>query len=74
LKVAPVTDTMRSNRLAWYGHIMQRDESHITTTVMSMNVDGYPSRVRPGKRWMDRVKDDMKIEGVSMEMTRNRRE
>jgi hypothetical protein len=30
-KVAPVTEKMSSNRLiAWYGHVMQRDESHIT--------------------------------------------
>jgi hypothetical protein len=28
-----------------------------------MNVDGHPSR--PRKRWMDCVKDDMKIKGVS---------
>jgi hypothetical protein len=52
---------MRSNRLAWYGHVMQKDKSHITKRVMSMNVDRYPSRGRPKKRWMDCVKDDMKI-------------
>jgi hypothetical protein len=28
LKVAPVTEKMR--RLAWYGHVMRKDESHIT--------------------------------------------
>jgi hypothetical protein len=39
LKVAPVTEKMRSNWLALYGHVMRRDESHITKRVMSMNVD-----------------------------------
>jgi hypothetical protein len=29
LKVAPVTKKIRSNRLAWYGHVIRRDESHI---------------------------------------------
>jgi hypothetical protein len=29
LKVAPVNEKMRSNRLAWYGHVLRRDESHI---------------------------------------------
>jgi hypothetical protein len=66
LKVAPVFEKMRSNRVAWYGHVMRRDESHITKTVMTMNVDGHPSRGRPRKRWMDCVKDDMEIKGVSM--------
>jgi hypothetical protein len=41
--------------------------------VMSMNVDGHASRGRP-KRWMDCVKDDMRIKGVSMDMPSDRRE
>jgi hypothetical protein len=62
-KVAPVTEKLRSNRLGWYGHVMRRDESHITKrvmTVMSMNVDGHSSRGRPKKKWMDCVKDEKK--------------
>jgi hypothetical protein len=74
LKVAPVTEKMRSKRLAWYEHVMQRDESHIIKRVMSMNVDGHPRRGRPMKRWMDCVNDDMRRKGVSMEMTSDRRE
>jgi hypothetical protein len=38
--VAPVTEKIRSNRLAWYEHVMRRDESHINKRVISMNVDG----------------------------------
>jgi hypothetical protein len=53
---------------------MRTDESHITKRVMRMNVDGHPSRNLPKKRWMDCVKDDMRIKGVSMEMTCDRRE
>jgi hypothetical protein len=54
--------------------LLRRDESHIIKRVMNMNVDGHPSRGRPRKRWMDCVKDNMKIKGVSMEMTSGRRE
>jgi hypothetical protein len=64
-----VTEKMRSNRLTWYGHVLRRDESHITKRVMSMNVDGHARRGRPKKIWMDCVKDEMRIKGVSMEMT-----
>jgi hypothetical protein len=71
LKVASVFE----NRLAWYGHVMRRDESHITKRVMTDECRlEVLSRGRPRKRWMDCVKDDMKIKGVSMEMKSNGRE
>jgi hypothetical protein len=41
LKVAPVTEKMRSDRLAWYGQIMRRDESHTTKS------DEYERRWAP---------------------------
>jgi hypothetical protein len=44
LKIAPVTEEMKSNRLAWYRHLMRRNASHITKRVMSKNVDGHLSR------------------------------
>jgi hypothetical protein len=44
-----------------------------TKSVISINVDGHPSSGRPMKRWMDCVKDDMRIKGVSMDMTSDRR-
>jgi hypothetical protein len=34
---------------------------NITKRVMRMNVDGHPRRGRPKKRWMECVKDDMRI-------------
>jgi hypothetical protein len=41
LKVVPVTEKRRSNRLAWYGYVMPRDEcGNIIKRVMSKNVDG----------------------------------
>jgi hypothetical protein len=52
----------------------RRDESLITKRVMSKNVDGHPNRGRPKKRGMGCVKDDMRLKGVSMEMTSYRKE
>jgi hypothetical protein len=34
-----------------------------------MNVVMHPRRGRPKKRWMDCVKDDMRMKGVNMEMS-----
>ena len=44
LKVAPVTEKLRGNRLSWYGHVMRRNESHAVRKVLSMNMDGYKGR------------------------------
>ncbi|PZC79580.1 hypothetical protein B5X24_HaOG216245 [Helicoverpa armigera] len=72
LKVAPVSEKLRGNRLSWYGHVMRRNESHVVSKVMSMNVDGYSGRGRPKKRWMDCVKVDMVRKNVTCEMTADR--
>jgi hypothetical protein len=37
-----------------------------------MNVDGYPSRGRLKKRWMDCVRDDMRIKEMSIKMMSDR--
>lgn len=36
---------------------------------LNMNVDGNRSRVKPMKRWMNCVEDDMDKKGVSIKMT-----
>lgn len=72
LKVAPVIDKMRGNRLTWYGHVMRRNECYVGKKVLNLNVDGYVGRGRPKKRWMDCVKDDMCRKDVSAEMTADR--
>ncbi|XP_063532819.1 uncharacterized protein LOC134743355 [Cydia strobilella] len=74
LKVAPVTEKIRSSRLAWYGHVMRRDECHIGKRMLEMNVDGRRAYGRPKKRWMDCVKEDMRKKGVSAEVTKDRGE
>ena len=69
-KVAPVTEKMKGNRLSWYGHVMRRDDTHVTNRVMGMNVDGR--RVMPKKRWMDCVTNGILEKGVDDAMTANR--
>ena len=72
LKVAPVTEKLCGNRLSWYGHVLRRNEENVVRRVLSMDVDGYKSRRRPKKRWMECVNDDMVRKGVTTEMTTNR--
>ncbi|KAJ8715796.1 hypothetical protein PYW07_010278 [Mythimna separata] len=60
LKVAPVIEKLKGNRLSWYGHVKRRDETHVTKRVLSLHVDGWKGRERPKKRWMDCVRSDIK--------------
>jgi hypothetical protein len=49
LKVAPITEKLKGNRLSWYGHVMRREDNHVTRRVMNMNVEGWRGRGRPIK-------------------------
>lgn len=74
LKVAPVTEKMRSGRLSWYGHVMRRNESHVAKKAMNLVVRGNGRRGRPKKVWMNCVKEDMRARGVTEDMTDDRLE
>ena len=73
MKVAPVTEKKKGNRLSWYGHVMRRDDMHVTKRVMGMKVDKWRGTGRPKKRWMDCVTNDM-LKGVDDATTANRGE
>ena len=36
--VQPITTHMMQKRLRWYGHVSRRDDSHMTRTVLDMEV------------------------------------
>jgi hypothetical protein len=44
LRVAPITEKLKGNRLSWYRHVMRREENHATRSVMNMNVEGRRGR------------------------------
>ena len=72
LKVAPVTEKVKGNRLSWYGHVQRRDETHVSKGVMNINVDGWRGRRKPKKRGMDCVKNNIEEKGVSDSTTVDR--
>ncbi|CAH2243244.1 uncharacterized protein LOC120630137 [Pararge aegeria] len=68
LKVTPVTEKMWSTRATWYGRVMRREESLVTRRMLNMFVGGKRSSGRPKKRWMDCVKEDMRVKGLDNDM------
>lgn len=63
-----VTDNLRSHGLAWYGHIISREESHATRRKYNIEANRKDIRVHA-----DSAKGDMGKEAVSTGITTNRR-
>ena len=63
--VQPIATHLMQKRLRWYGHVRRRDESHITRTVLDMEVEGVRPRGRPTLRYMDTIRRDMKKNGLT---------
>ena len=61
--VQPITTHLMQKRLRWYGHVRRRNESHMTRTVLNMEVEGVRPRGRPTLRYMDTIRRDMKRMG-----------
>ena len=57
--VQPITTHLMQKRLRWYGHVRRRDDSHMTRTVLDMEV-GVRSRGRPTLIYMDTIRRDIK--------------
>ena len=60
-----ITNKVQERRLKWYGNVMRREEHHVRRRGMVMEVQGRRKRGRPKRRWLDKVKDDIKEKGLS---------
>ena len=49
----------------WYGHVMGRGEHYVGRRAIEMKVQGRRKRGRPKRRWLDKVRDDIKEKGLS---------
>ena len=55
-----ITKKVQERRSRWYGHVMRREEHYVGRRAMVMKVQGSRKRRRTKRRWMDKVKDDIK--------------
>ena len=46
-RVTPIESVLTQKRLSWYGHVMLREDTHITRSTLSMAVMGIRPRGRP---------------------------
>ena len=61
-KVGEIT---KERRLKWYGNVMRREEHYVGRRAMVMKVQGRRKRGSPKRRWLDKVKYDIKEKGLS---------
>ena len=51
--------------LKWYGHVMRREEHYVGRRAMVMKEQGRRKRGRSKRRWLDKIKDDIKEKALS---------
>jgi len=56
------TETVRLNRLCWFGHVQRMEKNRIPKKVLYMNLE-MRLRGRPRNRWQDEVREDGRLVG-----------
>jgi hypothetical protein len=62
VKIPTIIETIRLNRLCWFGHVQRVEENRIPKRVIYMNL-GTRVRGRPRNRWQDGMREDGRIVG-----------
>ena len=63
VKKPTIIETIRLNRLRWFGHVQRMEENGTPKTILYMNLETTRLRVRPRNRWQDQVREDGRIVG-----------
>ena len=59
-----ITETVRLNRLRWFGHVQRMEENKFPQNVLYMNLETIRLRGRPRNRWQDKVSEDARVIGA----------
>jgi len=63
VKKPTITETIKLNRLHWFGHVERMEWNRIPKKVLYMNLKATRLRGRPRKRWQGEVRDDGRLDG-----------
>jgi hypothetical protein len=63
VKKPTIAETIRPNRLRWFGHVQRMEENRIPKRVLYMNFESTRPRGRPRNRWQNEVRVDGRIVG-----------
>ena len=71
-QVRSIGDKVREARLRWYGYVQRWNAEFIGKRMLCLELPGKRRRGRPKMRYMDAVREDMRVVGVSDRDTANR--
>jgi len=76
VKKPTVTETIRLNRLRWFGRVQRMEGNRIHKRILYMNLGTMRLRGRPRSRWQDEVREDGRKAGRKgwQEKVHNRKE
>ena len=63
IKKSTIIETVRLNRLRWFGNVQRMEENRNPKRVLYMNLGTTRLRGRPRNRWQDEVREDGRIVG-----------
>ena len=63
VKKPTIAESIRLNRLRWFGHVQRMEENGILQKVLSMNLETTRLRSRPRNRWQGEVRKDGRLAG-----------
>ena len=61
VKKPTIIETIRLNRLCWFGHVQRMGGNRIAKRVLYTNLGTTRLRGRPRNRWQDEVREDGRI-------------
>ena len=72
VEVEAISVRCQKSRLRWYGHVKRREQHNVCRRTPDAMPPAKRKRGRPRLRWMDCVRNDMKIIGVTENDASNR--
>ena len=63
VKKPTIKETIRLNRVRWFGHIQRMEENKFPKRVLCMNLGTTRLRDRQRNRWQNEVREDGRING-----------
>ncbi|KAJ8710818.1 hypothetical protein PYW08_009333 [Mythimna loreyi] len=73
LQVRDIADKLQEGRLRWYGHVLRKPADYVGNRCLAMPPPPGPGkRGRPKRRWIDVVRDDMRVNGLTAKDAKDR--